>query len=197
MKASGNLVKQLVAVHLWFIKIAGKKAFIPNSKINRNIFIYISTFKLCLYISTHIVIDYLLYLVMSFSFAIILIFKSQAGLLHYINKTSCQQKNVGIIITALNCVSISVCVCQAEKHECVSRQLYRSQQGVRLTNLSPGNYSVRVRATSLAGNGSWTPTLNLYVSESKKNSLVFCCFKNKYIRDLNSQFHQNVHVNRF
>ncbi|XP_032416540.1 insulin-like growth factor 1 receptor [Xiphophorus hellerii] len=58
---------------------------------------------------------------------------------------------------------------EAEKHECVSRQLYRIQQGVRLTNLSPGNYSVRVRATSLAGNGSWTPTLNLYVSESSES----------------------------
>ncbi|KAM4744731.1 insulin-like growth factor 1 receptor isoform 2-T2 [Anableps anableps] len=58
---------------------------------------------------------------------------------------------------------------EAEKHECVSRQLYRTQRGVRLTNLSPGNYSVRVRATSLAGNGSWTPTLNLYVAESYEN----------------------------
>ncbi|KAM4596109.1 insulin-like growth factor 1 receptor isoform 2-T2 [Fundulus diaphanus] len=58
---------------------------------------------------------------------------------------------------------------EAEKHECVSRQLYRTQRGVRLTNLSPGNYSVRVRATSLAGNGSWTQTLNLYVAESYEN----------------------------
>uniref|UniRef100_A0A3Q2UBQ3 Tyrosine-protein kinase receptor n=1 Tax=Fundulus heteroclitus TaxID=8078 RepID=A0A3Q2UBQ3_FUNHE len=58
---------------------------------------------------------------------------------------------------------------EAEKHECVSRQLYRTQRGVRLTNLSPGNYSVRVRATSLAGNGSWTQSLNLYVAESYEN----------------------------
>uniref|UniRef100_A0A3B3CHJ2 Insulin-like growth factor 1 receptor n=1 Tax=Oryzias melastigma TaxID=30732 RepID=A0A3B3CHJ2_ORYME len=55
----------------------------------------------------------------------------------------------------------------AEKHECVSRQLYQTQQGIRLTNLSPGNYSVRVRATSLAGNGSWTPSLDFYVAESE------------------------------
>ncbi len=46
------------------------------------------------------------------------------------------------------------CVCQTEKHECVSGQMYQAQRGVRLSNLSPGNYSVRVRATSLAGNGS-------------------------------------------
>uniref|UniRef100_A0A8C4I7F7 Tyrosine-protein kinase receptor n=1 Tax=Dicentrarchus labrax TaxID=13489 RepID=A0A8C4I7F7_DICLA len=52
-----------------------------------------------------------------------------------------------------------------EKHECVSAHLYQTQQGVRLSNLSPGNYSVRVRATSLAGNGSWTPTLDFYVAE--------------------------------
>ncbi|MED6256852.1 Insulin-like growth factor 1 receptor, partial [Ataeniobius toweri] len=58
---------------------------------------------------------------------------------------------------------------EPEKHECVSRQLYRTQRGVRLTDLSPGNYSVRVRATSLAGNGSWTHTLNLYVAESYEN----------------------------
>uniref|UniRef100_A0A665W2J6 Insulin-like growth factor 1 receptor n=1 Tax=Echeneis naucrates TaxID=173247 RepID=A0A665W2J6_ECHNA len=54
-----------------------------------------------------------------------------------------------------------------EKHECVSGQMYRAQRGVRLSNLSPGNYSVRVRATSLAGNGSWTHTLDLYVAERK------------------------------
>uniref|UniRef100_A0A8C4DZ59 Tyrosine-protein kinase receptor n=1 Tax=Dicentrarchus labrax TaxID=13489 RepID=A0A8C4DZ59_DICLA len=43
-----------------------------------------------------------------------------------------------------------------EKHECVSRQHYREHRGARLTNLGSGNYSARVRATSLAGNGSWT-----------------------------------------
>nr|XP_015809442.2 insulin-like growth factor 1 receptor [Nothobranchius furzeri] len=58
---------------------------------------------------------------------------------------------------------------ETEKHECVSGQVYRSQRGVRLSNLSPGNYSVRVRATSLAGNGSWTPALHLYVAERYEN----------------------------
>uniref|UniRef100_A0A8D0AXF3 Insulin-like growth factor 1 receptor n=1 Tax=Sander lucioperca TaxID=283035 RepID=A0A8D0AXF3_SANLU len=48
-------------------------------------------------------------------------------------------------------------------------QMYQAQRGVRLSNLSPGNYSVRVRATSLAGNGSWTPPLDLYVAERYEN----------------------------
>ncbi|XP_024864474.1 insulin-like growth factor 1b receptor [Kryptolebias marmoratus] len=58
---------------------------------------------------------------------------------------------------------------ETEKHECVSGQVYRTQRGVRLSNLSPGNYSVRVRATSLAGNGSWTHHLHLYVAERYEN----------------------------
>uniref|UniRef100_A0A8D3C765 Tyrosine-protein kinase receptor n=1 Tax=Scophthalmus maximus TaxID=52904 RepID=A0A8D3C765_SCOMX len=52
---------------------------------------------------------------------------------------------------------------ETEKHECVSGQTYQNQRGVRLSNLSPGHYSVRVRATSLAGNGSWTNAVDLYV----------------------------------
>ncbi|XP_062380455.1 insulin-like growth factor 1 receptor isoform X2 [Sardina pilchardus] len=50
-----------------------------------------------------------------------------------------------------------------EKLECVSRQLYRKQGGGRLPHLGPGNYSARVRATSLAGNGSWTEPVAFYV----------------------------------
>lgn len=77
---------------------------------------------------------------------------------------------------------MSVFVCQTEKHECVSGQMYQAQRGVRLSNLSPGNYSVRVRATSLAGNGSWTHTLDLYVAERKTHTVMnyqtspLCCF---------------------
>lgn len=63
-------------------------------------------------------------------------------------------------------------MCQTEKHECVSGQMYHAQRGVRLSNLSPGNYSVRVRATSLAGNGSWTQSLDLYVPERKILNLL-------------------------
>ncbi|XP_041842350.1 insulin-like growth factor 1b receptor [Melanotaenia boesemani] len=65
---------------------------------------------------------------------------------------------------------------EAEKHECVSRQMYQTQRGFRLSNLSPGNYSVRVRATSLAGNGSWTHTLDLYVAERYENVLYAMIF---------------------
>ncbi|KAI5098214.1 insulin-like growth factor 1 receptor precursor [Silurus meridionalis] len=57
---------------------------------------------------------------------------------------------------------------EPEKHECVSRQQYRDLRGARLTNLGFGNYSVRVRATSLAGNGSWTEPVFFYVPQSQK-----------------------------
>lgn len=65
---------------------------------------------------------------------------------------------------------------ETEKHECVSGQMYQTQRGVRLSNLSPGNYSVRVRATSLAGNGSWTHTVDLYVAERYENFLYAFIF---------------------
>ncbi|XP_030622735.1 insulin-like growth factor 1b receptor [Chanos chanos] len=45
---------------------------------------------------------------------------------------------------------------EPEKHECVSRKHFKQHKGIRLTNLGPGNYLTRVRATSLSGNGSWT-----------------------------------------
>ncbi|XP_060779902.1 insulin-like growth factor 1a receptor isoform X1 [Neoarius graeffei] len=64
---------------------------------------------------------------------------------------------------------------EPEKHECVSRQQYRSLRGARLTNLGFGNYSVRVKATSLAGNGSWTEPVSFYVPQSKEDydSMVY------------------------
>ncbi|XP_075887762.1 insulin-like growth factor 1b receptor isoform X2 [Nelusetta ayraudi] len=65
---------------------------------------------------------------------------------------------------------------ETEKHECVSGQMYQAQRGVRLTNLSPGNYSVRVRATSLAGNGSWTESVDFYVAERYPNSVYAMIF---------------------
>uniref|UniRef100_A0A671SGP0 Tyrosine-protein kinase receptor n=1 Tax=Sinocyclocheilus anshuiensis TaxID=1608454 RepID=A0A671SGP0_9TELE len=54
---------------------------------------------------------------------------------------------------------------EPEKHECVSRQHYREHKGVKLSNLGAGNYSARVRATSLAGNGSWTEPIAFYVNQ--------------------------------
>lgn len=67
------------------------------------------------------------------------------------------------------------CICvyalQPEKHECVSRQQYRVLRGAQLSNLPSGNYSARVRATSLAGNGSWTEPVSFYVPPPKSKNL--------------------------
>uniref|UniRef100_UPI0037E90E0C insulin-like growth factor 1a receptor n=1 Tax=Semicossyphus pulcher TaxID=241346 RepID=UPI0037E90E0C len=60
----------------------------------------------------------------------------------------------------------------SQKHECVSRQHYREHRGARLTNLGSGNYSARVRATSLAGNGSWTESVFFYVPPPKRDDGV-------------------------
>lgn len=38
----------------------------------------------------------------------------------------------------------------------MSRQEYRKYGGAKLNQLNPGNYMVRIQATSLSGNGSWT-----------------------------------------
>ncbi|XP_061594290.1 insulin receptor b [Cololabis saira] len=46
---------------------------------------------------------------------------------------------------------------------CVSRPAYLKTGGTKLTLVQPGNYSVRVRATSLAGNGSFTETTYFYM----------------------------------
>ncbi|XP_010769627.1 insulin-like growth factor 1 receptor, partial [Notothenia coriiceps] len=61
---------------------------------------------------------------------------------------------------------------EPEKHECVSRQQYRENRGARLTNLGSGNYSAQVRATSLAGNGSWTQSVFFYVPPPKRDDGV-------------------------
>ncbi|KAG8145204.1 putative Tyrosine-protein [Naja naja] len=52
---------------------------------------------------------------------------------------------------------------EPEKRECISRQEYKKLAGAKLTHLNPGNYTVRVQATSLAGNGSWTEPISFYV----------------------------------
>eukprot|EP00079_Xenopus_tropicalis_P012260 XP_002939040.2 PREDICTED: insulin receptor-related protein isoform X2 [Xenopus tropicalis] len=46
---------------------------------------------------------------------------------------------------------------------CVSRQQFQRYKGVHLTLLQPGNYSARIRATSLAGNGSWTEPMVFFI----------------------------------
>ncbi|CAL8279425.1 unnamed protein product [Lota lota] len=52
-----------------------------------------------------------------------------------------------------------------ELHLCVSRNMYRMYNGTKLRVVHPGNYSARVRATSLAGNGSWTTPMHFYVQD--------------------------------
>lgn len=52
----------------------------------------------------------------------------------------------------------------------MSRQHYLEHKGARLTNLGPGNYSAQVRATSLAGNSSWTESVFFYVPPPKRNA---------------------------
>nr|XP_046177558.1 insulin receptor-like [Oncorhynchus gorbuscha] len=52
-----------------------------------------------------------------------------------------------------------------ELHHCVSRKMYQQSEGCRLRVVHPGNYTVRIRATSLAGNGSWTDPTHFYVQD--------------------------------
>ncbi|NWI04658.1 IGF1R factor, partial [Tichodroma muraria] len=59
-----------------------------------------------------------------------------------------------------------------EKRECVSRQEYKKLGGAKLTHLNPGNYSARVQATSLAGNGSWTEPISFYVQPKCKTNVL-------------------------
>ena len=54
---------------------------------------------------------------------------------------------------------------------CVSRLRYAKFGGVHLALLPPGNYSARVRATSLAGNGSWTDGVAFYIPGPGMQSL--------------------------
>uniref|UniRef100_A0A8D2ZU03 Tyrosine-protein kinase receptor n=1 Tax=Scophthalmus maximus TaxID=52904 RepID=A0A8D2ZU03_SCOMX len=50
---------------------------------------------------------------------------------------------------------------------CVSRPAYLKLGGTKLSLVQPGNYSVRVRATSLAGNGSFTATTYFFMPNRK------------------------------
>ncbi|XP_039998890.1 insulin receptor a [Xiphias gladius] len=53
-----------------------------------------------------------------------------------------------------------------ELHYCVSRNMYKVSRGCKLKVMHPGNYTVRIRATSLAGNGSWTEPTYFYVQDA-------------------------------
>ncbi|XP_054837014.1 insulin receptor-like isoform X1 [Eublepharis macularius] len=72
-----------------------------------------------------------------------------------------------------------------EHHHCISRKQFSNDQGCRLRGLQPGNYSVRIRATSLAGNGSWTEPAYFYVPDYLNTPtnlvgvivpIIFTCF---------------------
>ncbi|XP_061654340.1 insulin receptor a [Phyllopteryx taeniolatus] len=54
-----------------------------------------------------------------------------------------------------------------ELHHCVSRNMYKTTRGCKLRVMHSGNYTVRIRATSLAGNGSWTEPTYFYVQDAR------------------------------
>ncbi|XP_077114794.1 insulin receptor-related protein isoform X1 [Ranitomeya variabilis] len=51
---------------------------------------------------------------------------------------------------------------------CVSRQRFQKYKGVHLTLVQHGNYSARIRVTSLAGNGSWSEPIVFFVPGPKE-----------------------------
>ncbi|XP_035392398.1 insulin receptor a [Electrophorus electricus] len=59
-----------------------------------------------------------------------------------------------------------------ELHHCVSRKSYITDSGCKLRVVHPGNYTVRIRATSLAGNGSWTEPKHFYVQDHHPSSML-------------------------
>uniref|UniRef100_UPI003AABBB57 insulin receptor b n=1 Tax=Centroberyx gerrardi TaxID=166262 RepID=UPI003AABBB57 len=54
---------------------------------------------------------------------------------------------------------------------CVSRPAYIKSGGTKLRLVYPGNYSVRIRATSLAGNGSFTDTTYFFMPDKDTSVL--------------------------
>lgn len=54
----------------------------------------------------------------------------------------------------------------------MSRPAYLKSGGTKLSLVQPGNYSVRVRATSLAGNGSFTETTYFFMPNRKAGGSV-------------------------
>ncbi|GCB73640.1 hypothetical protein scyTo_0002720 [Scyliorhinus torazame] len=53
-----------------------------------------------------------------------------------------------------------------EMQQCVSRKRYLNEQGCKLKVHHPGSYTLKVRATSLAGNGSWTEPITFCIPDS-------------------------------
>ncbi|RWS08270.1 insulin receptor-like protein [Dinothrombium tinctorium] len=55
--------------------------------------------------------------------------------------------------------------------KCISHKSYSENRGIRLTDLRAGNYSFRLRATSLSGSGNWT-SYRYYDIPSKEQKLT-------------------------
>uniref|UniRef100_A0A669EDC2 Tyrosine-protein kinase receptor n=1 Tax=Oreochromis niloticus TaxID=8128 RepID=A0A669EDC2_ORENI len=60
---------------------------------------------------------------------------------------------------------------------CVSRPAYQKLGGTKLSLVQPGNYSVRVRATSLAGNGSFTEIIYFFMPNLTLSDSVWSCYR--------------------
>lgn len=75
-----------------------------------------------------------------------------------------------------------------EDQICVSRITYEKMNGYRLRVGHPGNYSVRIRATSLATNGSWTEPAYFFVQDSKLHCIHY------FFTVILSTVVSNVHV---
>uniref|UniRef100_UPI00358E24DE insulin-like growth factor 1 receptor n=1 Tax=Myxine glutinosa TaxID=7769 RepID=UPI00358E24DE len=61
-----------------------------------------------------------------------------------------------------------------EQLQCVSRlDYFEDDKGTNLRHLLPGRYTARLRATSLARNGSWTNPLHFNLPDHQKSSLMF------------------------
>lgn len=54
--------------------------------------------------------------------------------------------------------------------ECVTRREYLERKQYILKELPPGNYSVRVMATSLAGNGEYSPKNHFIIEENRSGN---------------------------
>ncbi|XP_053558856.1 insulin receptor [Bombina bombina] len=71
-----------------------------------------------------------------------------------------------IILYEVHCTRIGE---TEETPQCISQKQYAMDGGMKLRVSKPGNYSVKIRATSLAGNGSWTEPTYVLVPDIDNN----------------------------
>ena len=55
----------------------------------------------------------------------------------------------------------------------MSRLTYARLGGCKVRVVHPGNYTVRIRATSLAGNGSWSQPAFFFMADSEFGQTLF------------------------